>query len=644
MYWHWKGEEEILFYVRIVDQILNLVPDGFTMNTNTIVGGEDGSTTVTISDYPDTTFTDIFKSSKKPNKFIFPVSADYLAVKNGNKPQLRLFNNGIEAVCLTECQITVKSSFPKVTDFNLISNTLTVTFDSAITNIEIYLTNATTKSRDMKCTSIQSSNNLTHTCAITNKVGGEYWPEIVTSEGIINDLVISGKTAISILMTITGISPASAPSIGITTVTLTGTNFPVLAATNSAGLKTLNITFKGSQCVTVSSTNTHIICDLKKDSSASTSENFTVSYNGVNMVDSTGTFAWSTSSTIPTVNSLSPMSVSPGEKQLLTLVFAADLENNSSYPKSGMAVSIEKKDDLTYKIAMNIVSLTTTTMKVAYPGAKPGKYILKVLLKQGIYAQHTLADFDVSLTITSINKTEGSTKEGTTLVIIGTNFLSTAVNQMIFVYKSQCNYISGVSNTKTQITCKTSEQLNEDLFDKPLDVVVTHMIQYESTCKDTSTNCKFTYKKLKTPSVEKISTALVHVGTSITITGNNFNISNGALLNFSWGTFTVNSQTSASGSTSATLTGTVATVTKYRNQKFDMTNSHGFAEIKDGVTSPFITTIAAPTIGSISPAKISPNGGIVDIVWSSVDGFSNTSGPISLTICRNTCTANLDVS
>ncbi|MCP3681388.1 MAG: hypothetical protein GY861_01740, partial [bacterium] len=80
IYWHSKGEEEILFYVRIVEKIQDLVPDGFTMNTNTIIGGEDGSTTVTISDYPDTTFTDIFKSSKKPNKFIFPISADYLAV------------------------------------------------------------------------------------------------------------------------------------------------------------------------------------------------------------------------------------------------------------------------------------------------------------------------------------------------------------------------------------------------------------------------------------------------------------------------------------------------------------------------------------------------------------------------------------
>ena len=375
-----KGEDEILYYIKIVDRLKNLTIDSFSFtpitsqsssssNTSNVIttlkGGTDGIETpiTTIQDWPiatgsDIPFTNVFNSDVRPNEFIFPLTADFLAVKVF-KPALKIFNNGVEAVCLfdnvtglNECEISYLTNCPKVNDYYYdtatklvyiwehsqavndcnVGNTTskligflydnktriaTLSFDSDYyyipDNTTIYFLNLVTLSRDMLCTYIASaSDKRSLTCKLENLVVGKYYPLLLTPFGYVNSVNFS--TAIpKIEPTIIEFEPIQniqentdqdlntciIAAKGTTNVVISGSNFPILSTACVDGkcpLDNLIVTFGGYRCFAKSSSLTTISCDITPDTlvtSTTPTENFTVKYNDVSVVDQKKSCVWS---------------------------------------------------------------------------------------------------------------------------------------------------------------------------------------------------------------------------------------------------------------------------------------------------------------------------------------------------------------
>ena len=240
------------------------------------------------------------------------------------KPVLRVFNNGIEAVCLfdslgiNECEISYLTNCPKINDFyydpstklvfiwefskaltdcNIGNNSAklngftynpstklaTLNFNSKYFFIEdsttIYFSNLLTQSRDILCKYIAIANDKKSiTCKIDKLVAGKYYPLLITPYGsvssynfanaipAINPIVNNFEPILAIDDNLSkDHNTCKIPTTGTTTITITGTNFPEISTICTNGkcpLDNLYITYGGFRCIAISSTLTTIKCDL----------------------------------------------------------------------------------------------------------------------------------------------------------------------------------------------------------------------------------------------------------------------------------------------------------------------------------------------------------------------------------------------
>jgi hypothetical protein len=187
------------------------------------------------------------------------------------------------------------------------------------------------------------------------------------------------------------------------------------------------------------------------------------------------------------ISSISPFYVAPGDKQKITFTFTANL----------------KKDELNYVINMNPFSISGTTLVATFGGAKPGEYNV-IVNKEGV-GMSILSNgvtFKTGIEIESIDPLFGSTEGGTEITIIGKNFLTTQLNQIIYIGKNICDYKSGHTHTSTTIKCITRKASDTTIADTNLPVVIEQMIQFSSICP--SNNCNFKYDTSKTCKVTAI--------------------------------------------------------------------------------------------------------------------------------------------
>ena len=317
LFWKNNGEEEVLYHIKVVDRLKYMSPEGFiftpytTPTIPTIMGGGDILTNVlTVSDFPapsagDLPFTNVFNQDVKPNEWIFPLTAEFMALKV-DKPVVRLFNNNIEAVCefnkdtgKNNCEVTTSLVLPQVNDwiydpitqkvtffqnsnaisendcsvaetqpnitnytYNYTTHKLEMIFENCYFYVtdstEITLVNLVTNKEEIVCTFKSLSNDQkTIVCEVSNEIPGKYYPQLRMPYGLVNNISTfanAGKPPIQFNFgTITNISDpdsnptCSIPSKGTSTITITGTKFPVLANPITE-CPLIKVTFRGSNC------------------------------------------------------------------------------------------------------------------------------------------------------------------------------------------------------------------------------------------------------------------------------------------------------------------------------------------------------------------------------------------------------------
>jgi hypothetical protein len=478
-----------------------------------------------------------------------------------------------------------------------------------------------------------NTQTLTYSCTLNNPiVAGKYKPALKTKYGSLKGT--DTLADVTVPLKITSVTPKLVATTGGTTITIVGSGFPVSADSS------LSVKAGGADCQVQSVTNTQITCVT---GAKSTEDPLTITYNTATVSATADVFAYSAAvATNPAILSITPNSVAPGEKQFLSIKFDKDI---NTYALSGVSAKIVSKNMTNYVIPMNPKDIVNDTLRVKFPGAQKGLYTLYINLDASTSANGS-PTFTSGISIDSISTLVGSINGGTTITLTGTNFLSTASNQVIFIGKTPCTY---VTNNSTYIQCTTQAANPSTLLDVDQPVVVEQMIQYASDCKVT-TGCNFKYSTDKTAVINNIASAsnsyIFSLNDAITINGSKFGFASTLTkLTYDWGEITI-----TGGDFSTKITGTVSKINKYGVFPFKFTNDYGLAthtltgdSNMPGKSSVYIVLKKSqPTFTSITPNPVSEYGGIfsffTDITdfLTNVDSSNNILNTIS--ICGKPCT------
>jgi len=475
---------------------------------------------------------------------------------------------------------------------------------------------------------------FTYSCILSEPlIGGKYKVSVSTQLGSLNS--ISDSLA-NFPITITSVIPATVSSFGGDLISIKGTCFP---SNNAEGLiiKTGN-----AQCLIKSVNNTEIQCVVGKKINE---DPLTLSYKEVSTTVDSSLFQYDDVNTSPPVIlSITPASISPGEKKTLRILFDRDITSYSS-GLSNISAKLIHKTKANYEIRMNPLEINTDTLSVRYGGAQMGEYLVYLKLDENTSANNDI-NFIVTFEITDISIKEGSLNGGTFITISGNNFLSTQLNQVVYIGNTPCNY---VSNTESSIECITSPPKSTTPTELFVEIVIEQMIQFASICKiDSGQGCVFKYTNEKTSHLNSVlsknSDSVFLLDYEIEINGSNFNFKNDpTILKFSWGEITVVSFSDSK------ITGTISKIDKYGIFKFEFKDDYGLAIHEPLITnseqadnSILIFIKKTPIIiNSISTSSIGEFGAIFKFYTASEDflEYKNTSGTLlnEVSICGINC-------
>lgn len=539
----------------------------------------------------------------------------------------------MEAVCFSDVcsyEIVDVNYYPKIIshafDYNL--QTLTVNLDSSFTNTSL-VTSIGLGENYCVNPQVQDADGLILSCTLPQPIiGGNYTVFLTTNLGYIDS---NDTTITQIPITVTSVTPNQALSLGGATITIVGTGFPLNDLTE------LDITAGGSPCLVQTTNNTVITCVLGPQI---TSDPLDISYLGVTAGVTPNIFTYvPPDSNPPTVLSINPDSVAPGEKQTLSIILDEDI---SSYSLDTIVVKLIHTTIANYQIQMNPTSINNDTLNVAFGGAKMGEYKLYLQLDSDNFANSTI-QFTVEVKILGMYPTIGSIMGGTIVTITGVNFLSTQLNQVVYMGTTPCKYIT---NDSSSIKCITQVPISSTPIDSVQSVAVEQMIQYDSLCLDASL-CSFTYSTAKTSTIYNIMSIMddyvFELDDDITINGSNIQISEvPSLLEFNWG------QINVTNASDTQVNGTITRIYTYGIINFDFSDDNGLAiqqpsgfSLLPGQTNLFIFLQKPLDITSISTTSIGEYGAILKFYTDITDFQDNTdsNGNIlnTITICDYNC-------
>ena len=620
--------ESFLFYISfgLYDDvsISVVINDSSTM----LKGGRDSKVNVNIKD--------IIPEAGRKSLFFMPIPSDFLWIKNSN-PQVTVIVNDLESVC-RNCSYNYElaSNLPKVisASYDLINRTVTLIIDKNFNDTSIlpFMKIGPNLINKLNVTYSKANNIFSYIGNLSSSlIGGNYTPILSCDYGDI--LSVPNIIKVNIPISIVKITPSSANPVGGTCITITGTNFPLNITQD------LSITAGGATCLVQTTSNTQISC-IAGVQIAKNNSPLTISYQGQTVSANQSIFSYVT---VPTksIQSVTPNSVSPGEKQTITINFTSDI---SAFNISGISVKIIHTTISNYQIMMNVISVTNNTLKARFGGAAIGSYNLIINLDSvtNVYSPMFTSGFYID----SMNPNIGSINGGTYLTITGTNFLTTQKNQMIFIGKTPCVY---VNNTVSTIVCTTAKPTASTPIDSDQSVVIDQMIQYASACNikaianSTLPNgCFFRYSSAVTATINNVVSSnnnyAFSLNDNITINGNNFNYINApTVLNFKWGQITV-----TASDLSTQINGTITNISQYGLFTFNFYNDYGLAThsptgVSIGSTNVQIFLLKPNlVVKSVSPISFGEYGSIFKF-YSAVNDFTTNAGN-GITICGTPCT------
>ena len=370
--------------------------------------------------------------------------------------------------------------------------------------------------------------------------------------------------------TITGVSPASGPTAGGTSVTITGTGFTGVTALKFGANNGVGITVVNSTTITATS-----------PAGSAGTVNVTVTATGG--TSATGAANQFTYIPAPTVTSISPTAGPSAGGTSVTIT------------GTGFTGATAVTFGATAATGFTVNSATQIT---ATAPAGTGTVDVRVTTTGGTSAT-SAADqytFVASPTVTSISPTAGPAAGGTTVTITGTGFSGTTA--VTFGATAATGF---TVNSATQITATAPAGTGT------VDVRVT------TTGGTSATSAADQYTFVASPTVTSISPTAGPAagGTTVTITGTGFSGTTAVTFGATAATgFTVNSATQITATAPARSAGTV----DVRVTTVGGTSSTSAADQ--------FTFVAAPAVTSISPTAGPATGGTTVIITGT--GFSGT--------------------
>ncbi|MBE2285889.1 MAG: IPT/TIG domain-containing protein [Prosthecobacter sp.] len=352
--------------------------------------------------------------------------------------------------------------------------------------------------------------------------------------------------------TVASIAPASGPTSGGTSVTITGTNF-----TGATG-----VTLGGSAATNVSVVNATTITCITPARSAGAASVVVTTPGGSNSVNSLFSYL-----AAPTVTSISP------SKNPLAGGVSVTITGTNFTGATGVTIGGAP--------ATSVNAVNDTTITCVTPAAAAGAKSVVVTTPGGSNGANSLLTYVAAPTVTSIAPTSGPTAGGTSVTITGTDFT--------WVLGVTIGGVAAMNITEVNPTTITATT--------PAGTAGTASVVVNTAFGSSSANSLFTYVA-PAPTVTAISPASgpTSGGTSVTITGTNFTGATGVTIGGTTATsVSVVNDTKITAITPAGTAGTASVV---------VTTPSG----SNSVNSLF-TYVAPPTVTSIAPASGPTSGG-----------------------------------
>lgn len=571
---------------------------------------------------------------------------------------MRVISNNKEAVCL-DCSLKINLKLPIINNFEFDSyiKTIKITLDRPLPNQENIILRLGLVSINPNYIEDVINGNYLLSGSFTRVTAGIYVPEVISSLGKLEiNKNLSSDKLININFTISQVIPKTFPYTGGSLIEIKGTNFPSKTELNGKLASEIGLEvyigdlpcqiqeyeYESIKCITPKK-NINSIITVKL-------YNQILEENKTNLL-----FNYDSTIIYPSLVSVEPNNAAPGEKKFIYITFDTSI---LAYDKNQMFVELKNKANSKI-IRLYVVGVNEDgkKLKAKFSGAPLGKYELSVKLNSNTNLNSVL-DFSVHIKIYSVSPNEGSIEGGTLINIKGENFLSQKINQFVFIKNLVCNYINV---TNSEINCLTSAAPTETQ-EISYKVVVDQLLQYESDCLDTKSNCIFKYSKVRTSIVNDIrlfdntyNLNNLSIGSQFLVYGEKFFYPYFPfILEMDWGKLSVESSIIANEnslnlpiqSKLIVLTCKIIEIQNYEMSYLDFYDYYGYSILKnprDNQGKFLISFIyKKPNLISFTPQNlIMKQGAMFELLFDDIKGFSVLNNfrnsTSSLKICEKLC-------
>ena len=360
--------------------------------------------------------------------------------------------NGIPALCNGDCGYTFFDKF-RITSLSKSGATLSLAISNP-TSITVAQSSVSILVQGLPCTITGTFDLSALSCTLSKNsdnspllIAGDVVPQVYISPygivGLDDGVTFTGRR---LLITVNPITvPLVTSSITRTTGgdnggylnTITGSGFPL-------DKSQITVTMCGKDAIIQDVNNIQVIFYVP---GCATLGSKTVTVTVGSSTSSTLSYTYTSgSSTAPVIQSISPSSLNPGLKKVMTIT-------GSGFGIDASIVSVYLANSTGKIYTLKVLSITDTTIKVGLSGGLPGIFTVQVSLPSSngdsVPATVGADQFSYVVKITSISPTTGSYNGGTLLTLTGVNFSPAYSDTLAYVGDTLNNFCLIESITET---------------------------------------------------------------------------------------------------------------------------------------------------------------------------------------------------
>ena len=384
------------------------------------------------------------------------------------------------------------------------------------------------------------------------------------------------------------------------------------------------MTICGAQASIISFSNTVLVINTPAKPSAATSPcDLNITVNGVTIKATTYTYS---DALTPTITSLTPLTSSPSQKAVITVV-------GTSFGSNSNAVTVLLVNSTNSSIfyQLSVLTINATTITAVLGGGKIGQYNLKVLIQGVGYSKEGTTGsslFSYTLAVTGISPSSGSIYGGTLITITGKNFSPINNQNQVFIGDVINNLCDIVSSSFTQIVCQTRVAPAEAQVGAQT-VYVYQRVQDLAVCS-ISGGCSFTFDSTISPQVTS-SSITARAGDSVVLNGTKLAPQSGGVVSITFyngttaagETFSLNTTVNATLTTSTQVTFTMPALREATYLFTVYVGNQGWAQVNMAITTPIEAYGVSFTDSTLNASKLGSAGGVIMSI--SGNGFYNES-------------------